>query len=307
MIHEYALEPELVATWTDRRAGRYFLEKFGLGRPRIVSRYPKGWKKLVWEAFGDGSDLDRKRLEEVIARLGEAMVKRRDGLWDRDNAWLENAEREHDRVPFHAILARANPRGLVHVLFADELDETTMLWAMPHGRIVARTAAELATVVASMLRIAKEVVLVDPYFGPRNPRYSEPLTEFLRAIIEKRPCELPHRIEVQSAADGDSRDTPEVFREECQRRLPRCVPRGLRVQMVRLREREGCEELHNRYILTELGGVEFGAGLDRRDAGSADDINLLDRGQYLLRWRQYASDTPEFDRPEPAISIEGAR
>ncbi len=47
MVYEYALEPELVATWGNRQDFRYFVEKFGLGQPRIVSRYPKPWKRLV--------------------------------------------------------------------------------------------------------------------------------------------------------------------------------------------------------------------------------------------------------------------
>ena len=41
MIHEYALEPELVATWTDRNTCRYFKESFGLGQGRLVSQVSK--------------------------------------------------------------------------------------------------------------------------------------------------------------------------------------------------------------------------------------------------------------------------
>ena len=97
----------------------------------------------------------------------------------------------------------------------------------------------------------------------------------------------------------------DFFRQQCERRLPGIVPRGLRVDLVRLRQRDGGERLHNRYILTELGGVTFGVGLDQGDSADTDDIQLLDRAQYEARWRQYASDTPAFDRPEPPTTIEG--
>jgi len=43
MIYEYALEPELVATWADRRIARYFVEKFGLGQLCVVLRFFKVW------------------------------------------------------------------------------------------------------------------------------------------------------------------------------------------------------------------------------------------------------------------------
>lgn len=305
MIHEYAVEPELVATWVDRQVGRYFIEKFGLGQPRIVSRYPKRWKKLVWDAFGGGNELDRKRLEELVARLSETMVKRRDSVWNPDAGWAANTEEEHRRVPFHAILARTNPRGLGHVLVADEVDDTTALWAIARGRTVPRTAADMAAAVGSMLRSAETVVFVDPHFGP-GKRHRQPLEAFLRAVADGRPCDVPRRIEVQCAADGDGRATPEFFREQCQNRLHGCVPPKLRVEIVRLCQRDGGERLHNRYILTDLGGVTFGVGLDEGDAGDTDDIQLLDRAQYDERWRQYASEAPAFDRPEPVIAIGGA-
>lgn len=92
MLHEYAVEPELVATWCDRASGRYFLDKFGLGSPRIMSRYPrKRWKRLVWEAWKANShdDSERKRMEELIQRLSEDMVTRRDAVWNPDGTWLE--------------------------------------------------------------------------------------------------------------------------------------------------------------------------------------------------------------------------
>lgn len=304
MIHEYALEPELVATWVDRRVGRYFIEKFGLGQPRIVSRYPKAWKRLVWDAFRSDNELDRARMTELLAQLSEAMVKRPKGQWTPDASWLDNAQDEHARVPFHAILARSNPRAHPQVLIAEELDDTTPLWAVPRGRTTPRTATEMAAAVASMLRIADVLVFVDPHFGPENGRHRRPLEQFLHSVVDARPGEAPRRLEVQSSADGGS--TTAFFCDECRQRLPRCIPIGLRVELVRLRQRQGGERLHNRYILTDLGGVIFGVGLDEGDRGDTDDIQLLDRAQYEERWRQYAGEPPAFDRPEAAIRVEGA-
>lgn len=305
MIYEYALEPELVATWVDRSKGRYFIGKFGLGQPRIVSRYPKSWKKLVWKAFASENDFERARMTELLARLSEAMVKRSNGRWNPGASWLDNAQGEHSRRSFRAILARSNPRAHPEVLIAGELDDATPLWAVPRGCTTRRKATDMAAVVASMLRIADVVLFVDPRFGPENGRHRRPLEAFLRAAVDRRPCEPLRRVEVQCWADGGA--TEEFFRDECREQLPRCVPTGVQLSLVRLRQRSGSEKLHNRYILTDLGGVSFGVGLDDGDAGETDDIQLLDRAQYDERWRQYASESPAFDRPEPPISIEGAR
>ena len=93
---------------------------------------------------------------------------------------------------------------------------------------------------------------------------------------------------------------------ECQKRLPRILPRGQEVTICRLSERPGGQELHNRYILTEHGGVAFGTGLDEKGrAKTTDDLTLLDRNLYRLRWDQYTSDQPAFNRPEGEITVMG--
>ena len=153
-----------------------------------------------------------------------------------------------------------------------------------------------------MLRNASEVIFVDPHFSPEDRRYRRPLEEFLRAAIDARPSDPPRRLEVHSSAD---KPPEEFFRDACNNQLPRCVPVGLTLRLVRLRRRGDGERLHNRYILTNLGGVIFGVELDEGDVGDSDDVHLLERDQYEERWRQYASENPAFDLPETPLEIVG--
>ena len=150
MIYEYALEPELVATWSNRQDYRYFIEKFGLGQPRVVSRFPKSWKLRVWEAFHSDDEIAKKRMEELLVRMSERMPQRNGYVWDPNQTWLDNAHREHERIPFHAILARANPAGHASTLPADGLDDTTPLWAVPRALTIGRSAADMATAIAAV-------------------------------------------------------------------------------------------------------------------------------------------------------------
>ena len=152
MLYEYAIEPELVATWSDRKVGRYFADKFGLGSQRIVSRYPKRWKKLVWSAWEQlqeqlptgKTEIDHARMTELIEQLSEAMVKRTNTIAPTGRSWLNGTTEEHRRVPFYAILARRNPVGHPATLAADDLDERTPLWTTPRGLTIPRKAAAIA-------------------------------------------------------------------------------------------------------------------------------------------------------------------
>ena len=300
MIHEYALEPRLVATWGNRQDSRYFIEKFGLGQPRIVSRYPKRWKRLVWDVFRSDNDLERTRMAELLARLSERMVARRNYMWQPERTWLENVQKEHERAPFRAILAKANPTGHPSTLVAEELDDGTTLWATTRGLTIARSANEMAAAVAAMLRIAEIVIFVDPYFGPERPRHRRPLEAFLRALLASRPLDSPRRIEVHTSLD--STGTREFFESECQHRLPGCIPAGVELIILRLRQRPGGESLHNRYILTDVGGVIFNQGLDDGPVGETDDITVMERAQYEVRWSQHVT-AAGFEAPEDPVAI----
>ena len=307
MIYEYAIEPDLVATWTDREDFRYFMSSFGLGQGRLVSRYPKRWNRLVWEAFNSTDDFAQKRLEELLVRLSERMVRRHNIPRDVDStSWFENAEREHERRPFHAILARNNPKNHAHVLAGSEIGDESARWKVEHGHPVKRNAVEMAKVVAPMLKCSSIVIFVDPHFGPEPLRYRRPFEAFLEQMVRHRPGEMPKRIEVHTAAEYTG--TEEFFRGECKRRLRRCVPEGIQVLVRRLKQKQDGEKLHNRYILTDLGGVAFGTGLDEGNEGETDDITLMDRDQYQLRWSQYGGNPPAgFDQEETPVEVVGTR
>ena len=308
MIYEYALEPDLVATWTDRHVCRYFMQSFGFGQGRIVSRYPNSWQRRVWNAFEGTDDFARVRLTELLARLSERMVQRCNTHWEHDpTTWLENAEHEHGRRSFRAILARANPRNHVGVLTETAVDEDNVSgWAVSHGRPVARNTTEAAEALAPLLRCSSTVIFVDPYFGPERPRYRRPFRAFLDRMVDRRPGENPERVEVHTSAEHTG--TEAFFRGECEAELPRCVPEGMRILVRRLSRKPGGEQLHNRYILTDLGGVTFGIGLDDGNEGETDDITLMDRETYELRWSQYVGNPPPgFEQEGLPVEVIGTR
>ena len=315
MIHEYALEPELVATWTNRSDCRYFKESFGLGQGRVVSQYPEHWKHLVRDASRGNNDLAQndlaqKRLVELLVHLSEQMVRRSDAQWDGEStSWRDNAEHEHERRPFHAILARTNPKNHAHVLTESKMDEDSATrWTVRRGRSVARNAAEMADAVTPLLRCSSEVIFVDPYFRPGQLRYRGPFEAFLEQMVRQRPGGMPTRIEVHTSTKVKDTETKKFFRGECDTKLHECVPEGMKVLVRRLKEKQDGEKFHNRYILTDLGGVAFGTGLDEGNEGETDDITLMDRDQYELRWSQYGGDPPaEFEQKGDSVEVVGTR
>ncbi|MDV0892744.1 hypothetical protein RZP85_10885, partial [Enterobacter cloacae] len=67
------------------------------------------------------------------------------------------------------------------------------------------------------------------------------------------------------------------------------IPEGKELNIIirSLSEKAGGPSLHNRYLLTELGGFCFPYGLDESDA--TDDIFILNKENHNINWLQYTS------------------
>ncbi|MCY3790240.1 MAG: hypothetical protein OXH63_15800, partial [Gemmatimonadetes bacterium] len=155
-------------------------------------------------------------------------------------------------------------------------------------------------------RCSSAVILVDPYFRPGCQRWRRPFKAFLERMVRQRPGEMPKRIEVHTS--DTVTETKKFFRGECDAKLHKCVPEGMKVLVRRLKQKQDGEKFHNRYILTDLGGVTFGIGLDEGNEGQTDDITLMVRGQYELRWSQYSGDPPAgFKQKGDPVEVEGTR
>jgi hypothetical protein len=274
----------------------------------MVRNCGANWHKLtirqgqVLQAVQNSDELELERVTALIGILSECMVTR-NGRYDGGLGWLQNVEQEYSRSPFHAILATENPRSHKAILSGRSLGSIPdSRWNLGRSASPNRKAADIADCVAGMLRICNVVVFVDPHFGPENARHRKVLGALLQKLLDRGAgSPLPERIEVQTSDKAEE----EWFRSECEKRLPGLVPRGMTMTIVRLSEREGGEKLHNRYILTDIGGVSLQIGLDEGHSGETEDIDLMDRAKYLKRWSQYAGSELAFDRVGKPIQIVG--
>ena len=192
--------------------------------------------------------------------------------------------------------------GIIREEDLDEVDEPR--WKAEVQRHIERTAAEMAACAYTLLRNAKEILLVDPYFNPQAQRFRRPFEAFLRAAANRGPGIPIERIEVHT---GDSAaGTKAFFDGECRKCLPRHIPSGLKVRLVRWDQRY----LHNRYVLTECGGLKFGTGLDDPDGRTVlhDLVDLLTPEPFKEIWNQYQREAPVFPLKdkEDELIIEGS-
>src|ERR1041384_1649234 len=236
MLYEFALDPEVLSTW---ESFRYFIDRFGAHHGRIISRFPKRWKRMVYDASLRCKPVERLRIVEILDKHVDTKLLDRMRPYNGERSWLENAESEHYRHAFRAIITSANPRHLPGILIADECDETrdqNSLWVVPRSDRVSRKANAFVAAAGALISFSSELILVDAYFNPTKIEFRNPLQEFVRMIAARG---APHRLEYNLRADYENAPATQYFQKACQTRLPQILPAGTALKIVRWKEKVG--------------------------------------------------------------------
>ncbi len=302
MIYSYAIDPNLLLSWAVPSEFKYFRGCFGLGTPRALLEIPKftRWRSMVVQ-FVQQSNIDQvqqKNVEKLIDIISSARCRKASFGYDGNIQWLLNAEASHAQHLCEAVLACTNPRNNPAVILGQTVGQSPHpLWDKPNAVTPFRTPEALSAAISAMLLNCSELRLVDPHFKPET-RFTRVLEAILR-VIAKRPDagSLPIEVHCKENCPLDHFKTSAIDKA-------RYMPAGIHVQFFRWAQKADGEKLHNRYILTNLGGVRFGDSLDDGNPASTDDLNIMDANQFNLRWEQYRDGSTTFtliDRPPELV------
>jgi hypothetical protein len=298
MLYEFALEPAVIRGW-DRL--QFFLSNFGVEHGRLIARYPKRWEKLVIEGLSSCKDLEKKRIIEALAR-GRNRLFPRHHEWNEQLPWLDNAVLEHGKRPFHAIVATRNVLGLDDILPEDiDITAPPRLWQVPRSTAVQRKAAVMADAARKLLRLSRTVLFIDRNFTPKDKGFRVALEAFLGALLDQHKKWLASRIEYHLGDSIAGDDFPDL----CKAWLWDVIPCGMQVRFCRWNR----TQLHNRYILTDVGGLEFGQGLDQ--AGETeqqeDQLTLLGQREAAMLLEGFLGASPKYTRDATEATLIGKK
>lgn len=269
MIKEYGIEPESLVgleKYTE------IIQHFGIHRYRLIRKYPSKWRNLVLKANDGLPVVQKHRLTERLAKLTNCMSACRlsnagNPTFDGNLSWLVNAENYHSMHPFHGLLCTTNPRTNPIVVDSENIDENNPIFSVHDSHIINRSAVDMSESIRPILESAKEIHFVDKYFQNLNPRHIRPLIEFLK-IIFNRNNNVPINKVIYHT--GNLTFSGAQFETELRRLLRNNIPANTILGIKRWPD----ADLHNRYVLTSIGGVNYGIGLDDSD-GVTDQIDTI--------------------------------
>lgn len=297
MFYEFALEPAVITGW---ERARYFLERFGASRGRFLAKLPKTWARAVLESANCG-DVEKKRIETKLEQLVRNRAFSTRVVSDYPNAmpWVDRAKAEHSKKPFRAIVAAGE--GTAPIIAADKVSDEDPLWRVEQGQFVSREPNAFATALALLIGFSKHLVVIDPHFrANRSPR-----TEVL--AVCSAALGPGSRVDVHASLDYERAPSYAVARQEAESELPRLIPAGLRVSVSFWNARSPGKRLHNRYVITDVGGVQFGDSIERGGTDQVDRLSIMEEDSRASVWSDYMGATPAFDRAGDAFVITGTR
>lgn len=278
MFKEIAVDPTAVAV-SDLQF-RYIVEKFGIAEGRLIAAFPSKWRRFVYQA-AQAKLRGTAELSKIEVRLrgltdDHFFFRGRPGEGCAQN-WLAAALTEHEREPFDAIIA-AEGEGSGAVVPVHELDGKHPCLLPNRQWHIERNAEVMAQCCAPLLRSASHVKLIDPHLDANNGRHRRPLMEFLRCVKHGA------RVDVFT---GDRKDAGHLC-GGIQGAIQESRVVGVEVRLF-LRPQA---TLHNRYVLTQGGGLFFSTGLDDHDDGEnrTDEVGVLESAIWSVQWEKYSGD-----------------
>ncbi len=222
--------------------------------------------------------------------------------------WNGSFVDEHNRHPFHTILSPSTKKQTSVCQDVAWLQKLDSPFFNHHSSLRAlRNANELTDTVKPLLQNAKKFIFVDPYFV--NSGIEKTYKAYFDVICDCAHIRTKTKIKVTIACrlcNGKNSVTRKDLENVCAHIFSQVNTQKVEISVYAIKEISGSQEIHNRYILTEIGGVIFGHGTGestRAAQGSYEQLSLLS-AEDLAHWlNAYKPNSTAFDWSEPPIII----
>lgn len=269
MIADCAIDPEVFATWSHFRS---LSEDFGIARGRLISEFPKKWRKLVIERAREfaATDIQERvttdlQASRIARKLSEDRFKRK--LKSSGRAFDSLAKDWHQAAvgampPFDLIITSGSGTFGNQIGAEDLLKDEHPFYRKTQDQI-RRTKEDLIGAARLLVSTCDEFVLVDPNFRADEPRFHSTVLHLI-SLLENRAGWSPKRLEVHT---NRIRNRDDVYRlgpqlSQWRTHVEPALPNGWNLDVCYWDTMPSGGKPHARFLLTEAGGICFDHGLD---------------------------------------------
>lgn len=317
MIYEYAIAPDfLLDILNEKQMINNIIRAFRQGMA-LFSSYPQdpllcAYKQLTEQKK---SVKDHKLLASIAKKEQSLILLKQEcppnkyvkRMYSSDENF--SFENEHKRFPFFAIMKNSDNSSSLLPYKDIEWLKTLECEFFNHEISVnsERTKEALTKTLAPFLNNSSTLTFIDPYFMV-EARYKviyKKYFELLDKTVAIRCENIPRTVTIVCAGIGDkSKPIPyEEFKNACITTYQPIIPATIKLEVYIIKEKT--QEIHDRMILSNIGGVTIGHGTEEskkiiKDT-SQTTISILSQ-QSLANWRKkYTPNSDAFYWSEPII------
>jgi AAA domain len=288
-FHEIAVDPSAIRSWRDFQL---VWGKAGFSKGRLIAGFPEkgpdkdrkeqGWAWRVIASVKENEIGSAKRVLTSLEAHAKFKIVKRGRSFNHDETWKANADKEHRRLPFSALIeTEVKCDGCRCTL--DDLEEEPCPECLrddQHVMTLPKQPVDLADGLLPMLRCAKALRFVDPYFlkksesGPGaafSTKHARVVQEIANRLTEVN--RVPQIVEFHMLGlEGDPTAQLSTFAKG----MEAFLPKSWEAKAFLWREKLGGRRFHARYILTDVGGAGSEYGWDQGNSpGDQTDLYLL--------------------------------
>lgn len=304
MIKVFALQPEVLLEESVIQR----LEQFGFDRGRIIGHVPKGWRGLVRNTIKDADPRIKKKLELQLTRLQKSRVFQPLIANDVESSWITAAINVSPEFLQGIIVKDRSGAVDERILDLDDDFVESNVWNVATNVLSGRDVKSMASHVANLIRYAYEIKFVDPYFSEEKKHL-----DFIKECLRYRrnsPLKAKLNIEFhfyrRQAQPGDDSDFLRAHSKPFFVSTVKALKSALSdllgpsdmitcCQWAKKESAADPQRFHERHVLTDLGGIEFGGGLDVGTPGQQTTVNLLSKPTVDILNNRFKKTGNEFE------------
>ena len=280
VFYEYAIDPAVLTSF-DRV--RYFFEAMEPGEGRFLCEYPSKWCRLVFDQLPNIAGSSRKAAELTLTSMRTKLIRRKGVAYDSAHSWVENVVAENSRLPFRAVVTETGADHENHVCAAT-ITIADPRWAK-FTSFVPRRRADIIEAIALLLRQSASIVIIDRFFG----NSSRERVDLLGAFAAVADVDTHFEVYCEPLESGDTAKRQLRLNVDA---LGQRLRARQRLTVRVLTKQTSGTRFHNRYVLAQIGGVNFGDSIEL--GYGKDKLTPLTAEQLADLRRDYCATTTAF-------------
>ena len=284
MISDYGIQPDSIS---EMRYLRYLYDSVGFSKGRLIYELPKAedWLKSARDSSSTAPDYDQKDAEIIFTHLSKIGWSKIQSKYDCSKPWIENAKQAFLNGEIRAIVSDISDPDCLPI---DKLSSIYPQWLVSSDIRIGRSYAEFQNALDPILKRAKRLKIVDPYFNPLEDRFMQFLRLCAHRVGNLTRVKIELHVDSRGCRSFGEQDFLNKWRSATQKSIGR---RGnIEIYVVVWQEFANNLTIHDRYLLSHIGGVRIPRGVDIVGGHDKADISILSEKTYNEVYTLYTAD-----------------